>query len=158
MRSHSPLKDQIIAPCVFGYSDTVKCNTEDHRPASYRQWTEHQMRESLSAIEDGMTVRKASVMYGIPQTTLNDHKLGKVHPGALPGRPTLLSTKEEEDQVNFLVELAAMVYGQTKRDVLDIASRMAQQRGIKKAVTTSGWNKFICGILFCYVLSCVLPI
>ena len=69
------------------------------------------MREALSAIGVGMTVRKASVVYGIPRTTLNDHKLGKVHPGALPGRPTLLSTKEEEDLVNFLVESAAMGYG-----------------------------------------------
>ena len=81
------------------------------------------MRETLSAIGVGMTVRKASVVYGIPRTTLNDHKLGKVRPGALPGRPTLLSTK---DLVNFLVESAEMGYGRTRRDVLDIVSRMAQ--------------------------------
>ena len=94
------------------------------------------MREALSAIGVGMTVKKASIVYGIPRTTLNDHKLGKVRPGALPGRPTLLSTKEEEDLVNFLVESASIGYGRTRRDVLNIVSRMAQQRGIKKAVTT----------------------
>ena len=98
---------------------------------------------NVSAIEVGMTVRKASVVYGIPQTTLNDHKLGKVRPDALPGRPTLFSTKEE-DLVNFLVESAAMGYGRTRRDVLDMVTRMAQQQGIKKAVTTGWWNKFIC--------------
>ena len=143
LRYHCPLKDRIITRCVSGCSDTVKYDVENQRPASYRQWTEHRMREALSAIGVGMTVRKASVVYGIPRTTLNDHKLGKVRPGALPGRPTLLSTKEEEDLVNFLVESAAMGYGRTRRDVLDIVSRMAQQRGIKKAVTTGWWNKFI---------------
>ena len=42
------------------------------------------------------------MVYGIPWTTHNDNKLGKVRPGTLPGRPTMLSTKEE-DLVNFLV-------------------------------------------------------
>ena len=57
-----------------------------------------------------MAVRKAPSMYGIPWTTLIDHKLGKVRPGTLPGRPSLLSTTEE-DLVNLLVELAAIGYG-----------------------------------------------
>lgn len=144
LRCHSPLKDRIITRCVSGCSDTVKYEAANQRPASYRQWTEHHMREALSAIGVGMTVKKASIVYGIPRTTLNDHKLGKVRPGALPGRPTLLSTKEEEDLVNFLVESASIGYGRTRRDVLNIVSRMAQQRGIKKAVTTGWWNKFIC--------------
>ena len=63
------------------------------------------MREAVNAInEQGMSVSKASVLYGIPRTTLNDHKLGKVLPGAKPGAPTLLSTSEEEDLVDFLIK------------------------------------------------------
>ena len=45
----------------------------------------------------------------------------------------------EEDLVNFLVESATMGYGRTRRDVLDIVSRM---RGIKNTVTMGWWNKF----------------
>ena len=48
------------------------------------------MQEALSAIDMGMGVSKAALTYGIPRTTLNDHKLGKVLAGAHPGRPTLL--------------------------------------------------------------------
>ena len=62
LRCHSPLKDRIITRCVSGCSDTVKYDTENQQPASYRQWTEHQMREALSAIGVGMTVRKASIV------------------------------------------------------------------------------------------------
>ena len=61
------------------------------------------MREAVNAInEQGMSVSKASSLYGIPPTTLSDHKLGKVLPGAKPGAP-ILSTLEEEDLVDFLI-------------------------------------------------------
>ena len=43
------------------------------------------MREALDAIHNGMSVSKASVTYGIPRTTPNDHKLGKVKPGVKAG-------------------------------------------------------------------------
>ena len=55
------------------------------------------MREALDAIHEGMSISKASTMYGIPRTTLNDHKLGKVKPGVKAGPPPLLSTVEEDD-------------------------------------------------------------
>ena len=59
------------------------------------------MREALDAIHEGMSISKASTMYGIPRTTLNDHKLGKVKPGVKAGPPPLLSTAEEDDLVKF---------------------------------------------------------
>ena len=94
------------------------------------------MREALNAItEQGMSVSKASVFYGIPRTTLNDHKLGNVLPGVNPGAPTLLTTSEEEDLVKFLINSG---YGRTRKEVLDIVSRMLAKRGIQRVVT-NGW-------------------
>ena len=80
--------------------------------------------------KQGMSVSKASALYGIPRTTLNNHKLGKVLPGAKPGAPTLLSTSEEEDLVDFLIKSANIGYGCTRKEVLDIVSRMLACRGI----------------------------
>ena len=103
------------------------------------------MREALSAItEQGMTVSKASVLYGIPRTTLNDHKLGNVLPGVNPGAPTLLTTSEEEDLVKFLINSADIGYGRTRKEVLDIVSRMLAKRGIQRVVTNGWWNRFLC--------------
>jgi hypothetical protein len=103
------------------------------------------MREALSAItEQGMTVSKASVLYGIPWTTLNDHKLGNVLPGVNPGAPTLLTTSEEEDLVKFLINSADIGYGRTRKEVLDIVSRMLAKRGIQRVVTNGWWNRFLC--------------
>lgn len=65
------------------------------------------MQNALEAIiHEGMSVSKASTMFGIPRTTFNDHKLGKVKPGAKAGPPPLLSTSEEHDLVEFLLTLA----------------------------------------------------
>ena len=91
-----------------------------------------------------MSVRKASIIYGIPRTTLNDHKVGKVYPGSLPGQPTLLSMKEEDDLVEFLISSAMIGYGRTRKDILDIVSRMLEQQGINKTLITGLWNKFLC--------------
>ena len=102
------------------------------------------MREALDAVHNGMSVSKASVLYGIPRTTLNDHKLGKVRPGMKPGAPLLLSTAEEEDLVKFLLTSADIGYGRTRKEVLNIVSRMLARKGEERVVTNGWWNKFLC--------------
>ena len=53
------------------------------------------MREAMNAvIYQGMNISKAAEMHGVPRTTLNDHVLGKVLPGAKCGAPTVLSTSK----------------------------------------------------------------
>ena len=99
------------------------------------------MREALDAIHNGMSVSKASVLYGIPRTTLNDHKLGKVKPGVKPGAPSLLSTAEEEDLVKFLLTSADIGYGRTRKEVLNIVSRMLARKGVERVVT-NGYPNF----------------
>ena len=148
LRHHSPLRDRIIRPAS---SSPLLCKnastkiTLSARPSKYREWSELSMREAVNAInEQGMSVSKASVVYGIPRTTLNDHKLGKVLPGAKPGAPTLLSTSEEEDIVDFLIKSADIGYGRTRKEVLDIVSRMLACRGVDRGVTNGWWNKFLC--------------
>ena len=90
----------------------------------------------MSAVsEQGMSVAKASRVHGIPRTTLNDHIHGKVLPGAKSGAPTILSTSEEQDLVDFLLHAAKMGYAKTRKEVLNIATAMIQKRGIDKTVT-----------------------
>ena len=96
------------------------------------------MREALDAVHNSMNVSKASLLHGIPRTTLNDHKLGKVKPGVKPGAPSLLSTAEEEDLVKFLLTSANVSYRRTRKEVLDIVSRILA-RGGEERVVTNGW-------------------
>ncbi len=102
------------------------------------------MREALEAVYSGMSVCKASELYGIPRTTLNDHKLGKRLAGVKPGPPPILSSSEEKDLVKFLLTSADIGYGRTRKDVLNIVSRMLARKGVKRIVTNGWWNKFLC--------------
>ena len=87
------------------------------------------MREAMNAvIYQGMSISKAAEMHGVPRTTLNDHVLGKVLPGAKCGAPTVLSTSEEQDLVDFLIKSASIGCGQTRKVVVDIVSCMLSNR------------------------------
>ena len=102
------------------------------------------MREAVDAVNvQGMSISKAAKLHGIPRTTLNDHKLGKVLPGAKPGHPTLLTTSEEQDLVDFLLNSAKIGCARTRKEVLAIVGRMLSARGSKELVTSGWWNRFI---------------
>ena len=98
----------------------------------------------MEAVYSGMSVSKASELYGILRTILNDHKLGKILPGVRPGPRPLLSSSEERDLVKFLLTSADIGYGRTKKDVFNIVSRLLARKGVQCSVTNGWWNKFIC--------------
>ena len=52
------------------------------------------MQEVLDTIHEGMSISKASTIYGSPRITLNDHKFGKLKLGVKVGPAPLLSTAE----------------------------------------------------------------
>ena len=82
------------------------------------------MREAADAVNiQGMSVSKAAKLHGIPRTTLNDHKLGKVLPGAKPDHPTLSTTTEEQNLVNFLLNSGKIGCARTRKEVIAIVGR-----------------------------------
>ena len=101
------------------------------------------MREALGAVNVlGMSVSKAASAYGIPRSTLSDHCHGKVLPGVKSGRPTLLSSFEEQDLVQFLLSSARIGCARTRIEVISIVERMLSYRGGKESVTVGWWDKF----------------
>ena len=114
LKRFSPLKDRIFET----KESPVRHAATANRPLKYQSWSELNMREALSAVEEqGMTVAKASRLFGVPRTTLNDHKLGKVYLGARSGTQTMLSTCEELDLVEFLFHYTNMGYPRTRKEV-----------------------------------------
>ena len=141
LRRHSPLKDRISK-----FTSTLPVSDPQSRTncIKYRNWTEISMRAALDAVlKQGMSVSKASVVYGVPRSTINDHIHGRVLPGARSGAPTLLSTREEQELVEFLCRCADIGYAKTRHEVLDIVTRMLAQKGIERAVTKGWWTKFM---------------
>ena len=137
----TPLKERIIKE--ESISEALKA-PQKSRPVKYKQWSEVSMREAINAVNlQGMSVAKAAVLHGIPRTTLSDHKLGYVLPGSKPGRPTLLSSSEEQDLVDFLLHSAAIGYARTRNDVILMVERMMLKRGEQRELSGGWWNSFV---------------
>ena len=145
---YSPLKNRLLK-CTYAVSKPVKESTTTsanpknaNRPLTYRNWDEVSMREAIGAVNiQGMSVSKAATPHGIPQSTLNDHCHGRVLPGARSGRPTILSSMEEQDLVQFLLSSAKIGCARTRSAVVE---RMLSLRDdpAKQTVTIGWWNKF----------------
>lgn len=136
--SHSPLRDR-----VFKSTSKLESSKESSRGV-YQKWTNIGMREALDAVKQrGVSVSKASCMYGIPRSTLNDHLQGRVLPGAKAGAPTLLTIRQEEELVKFLVRCAELGIAKTKNEVINLASRILHTNGDQKSLTEGWWRRFI---------------
>lgn len=95
------LRDRIIR--VNNVKDAIKSEAQQKgRPTKYRQdWDKLIMREALNAVQfHEMSIAKAAKMHGIQRTTLSDHRLRHVLPGAKPGRRTLLTSSEKRCYIN----------------------------------------------------------
>ena len=144
---YSPLKSRIFRstqPASKAVKETTTTNPKViNRPTTYRHWNDVSMREALGAVNVlGMSVSKAASAYGIPRSTLSDHCHGKVLPGVKSGRPTLLSSLEEQDLVQFLLSSARIGCARTRIEVISIVERMLSYRGGKESVTVGWWDKF----------------
>lgn len=71
-----------------------------------------------------------------------DHVTGRTLPGSKSGPPTILSTKEEEDLVVFLLKSASIGFGKTRKKVLAMVERLLAGKGEPRTVTNGWWVKF----------------
>ena len=79
-------------------------------------------------------------MHGIPKLTLHDHISRNVTNGDEPGPYQLLLPAEEEEPSNLLVEAAQAGYGKTRKQIRNIASRVAVDKKRRKIPDVShGW-------------------
>ena len=112
----------------------------------YRRWNENSMEEAVSAIEKGMTVRRAAEMYRVPRSTLHDHFSGRVKYGVKSGPSQYLTTAEEEELASFLMETSRIGYPHTKNQILTIVQQILESKGIKEEVTEGWWQGSVKGI------------
>ena len=71
---------------------------------------------------------------------MKDRISGRVVHGTKPGPASYLSGKEEKDLAVFLKDCAAVGYGKTRRDVMNIAQGVAKEKGLLRGVRISqGW-------------------
>ncbi|XP_052809180.1 jerky protein homolog-like [Mya arenaria] len=82
-------------------------------------------------VESGMSVYKAAILYGLPESTLRDRTLGlqpvtNEHEN-LPslGQPPTFTANEEKQLVEHLTYMASIGYGYTRSELLNLATDWA---------------------------------
>lgn len=100
------------------------------------------MEQAISAVEGGMTIRKAAEAFGVPKSTLGDRASGKVAKKAKPGPPTYLSRLEEDELASFLTCCAEIGFPRTRKQVLGLVQQIVHSKGLNKSVSNGWWEKF----------------
>ena len=86
------------------------------------------MVSALEAVKDGMPVKCATTVYGVPCSTLTDRVSGNVEHGTKPGPSSYLSNAEETELANFLVDVAKAGYGKSRSQIKSLAENMARDK------------------------------
>ncbi len=106
-----------------------------------KMWSDEDMDGALQEVESGvMTVRKASMTYGIPKSTLHDHVIGKVVAGARPGPTRYLDDEEEHELVRWLEGCSEVGCAKTVREVRAIVGAIVgKKHGVDSITVSHGW-------------------
>jgi len=99
----------------------------------------------MKAVQTGiMGVNEAPIKHGVPKTTLKDRLSNRVTHGTKSGPKQYLNNEDEKELAEFLKESAAVGYGKTRGEVMNIAESVAKQKGTlrKYKISPGWWEKF----------------
>lgn len=108
-------------------------------PRKRALWTEERLVEAMEAVRNGMAVRTASAVFGIPRRTLRNH-MSSGSTAKKIGRPCMLTVDQEKDLRDRIVRLAdigmPVTYKGLRRSVFAYVEKMglpnnfARDRGL----------------------------
>lgn len=67
----------------------------------------------MAAVDLCESLHHTAERFGVPQSILHDHVMGRVQLGAMPGPVTYLTMEEEEELANFHVCCSKIGYADT---------------------------------------------
>lgn len=97
-------------------------------PSRWRQWVYMNMIAAMESIKGEQNIKWAVELHGIPRITLQDHVKGRVTHGVNPGHQPYLQLAQEKELSCFLMEVASVGYGRTKKEVKHLAKMGAKDK------------------------------
>ena len=89
-----------------------------------------------------MSIQRASEVYGVPRTTLQDRVSGKVSLDTRSGVGRLLTDEEECRLADFLIGCVSIGHAKSRKDILAIAQQILDSRNSGAVVTKGWWASF----------------
>lgn len=135
---HRRFRERVVASS--SEEDTVSRDQTAHR--QYHLWDDSCMVKAMRAVEEGVSIRRASEMYNVPKSSLYDRVSGKVQHGCRPGPSSYLSIEEEDELVHFLIRCSQIGYPHTLSQVLALVQQIVDYKQLDKTVTYGWWQRF----------------
>lgn len=105
-------------------------------------WMDKQLRETLAAVDDGMSMRKATTTFNIPYSSFREWCYG-IRNTRKKGPPTTLSP-EEDELVKYLIQMCDRGYGLSptalRMKVYDITQSM--WTSFQNGIPSNGWMRW----------------
>jgi ABC-type uncharacterized transport system ATPase subunit len=107
----------------------------------YRSYDVERSTDAYIAVkENAMSIRKASVLYGAPKTTLIDRLSGKVHVDCVTTvAPILFSQEQEAMLARHVKTMAEVGYGYSRQETIYLASDFAVSLRDRNHPLTDRW-------------------
>lgn len=125
-----------FAPCIVYqlmiYIYIVSDMVRNYKRKTKSTWKLDNMQRAVDAVESGnLSLRKATVTYGVPFTTLQRHvKKGVKEPGKLGRFRSVFATEYEGEIKKHILEMQERFYGLCTTDVRRLAYQLAESHGI----------------------------
>lgn len=98
------------------------------KPTSRQRYTQDDVQKALIAIKnDGYSISAASRCFNVPKTTLHDKLHGKYKEEVPVGRPSVLTQKEEDHIVQWVLNVAKAGFPVTKGQLIDSVARLISE-------------------------------
>ena len=96
------------------------------------------LEKAADAVRGGLSVRAASLRFGVPKSTLHDRVSGRIQPGAVYGKAPVLPQKTEEMMATQVKKAAAEGFGITRLELISKAGQVA--RKLKSINAIHNWH------------------
>ena len=138
-----PLQSRVIRSTSCRTPVVSQCLSMSDRPQKYRSYNDENMLKAFEAVKGKeMSIRRASEVYGVPRTTLQDRVSGKISLSAKSGH-RLLTDEEESRLAEFLVGCASIGYAKSRKEVLAIVQQILDAQNANVEVTKGWWDSYL---------------
>lgn len=99
-----------------------------------KQWSLTNLRAAVNAVnQQGFSKNRAAIEYGVPRQTLNRYLRCPEHDVRENTMPTgtVFSRQQEEDLMQYLLDMDKRLYGLSLRDLRSVAYQLAEKNHIK---------------------------
>lgn len=112
---------------AFNFLFMLQMPRQYKRISTKGSWTSENLRAALTAIDEGASIRQASLRFSIPRSTLQDRIKNRNTERAVLGRKSVFTIEQEKELVAEIINLSKTFYGLSSTEIRQCAFSYAEK-------------------------------